>query len=271
VLLNSENDLQEAQIQRASILRNFLFVASGLLLIIIAGIYYQYRFAKRSNKIISDERNRSDQILLNILPEDTVAELKANGSVKAKKFDQVSVLFTDFKEFTKVAEVNTPEALVNSIDYYFRNFDDIISRHGLEKIKTIGDAYMCAGGLPKPNSTHATDAIAAAIDLVSFVNLTKQNPPKGILPFDIRIGISTGPVVAGVVGTKKFQYDIWGRTVNTASRMESSSTAGRINISASTYQMASHRYNCEYRGEVVAKHGEVLKMYFVETPVLIEQ
>lgn len=266
-LLRKDNALNEAAIQRARILRNFLFAIAALSVIIIAGVYFQYRFVRRSNKIISEERNRAENILLNILPSETAEELKATGQVQAKQFERVSVLFTDFREFTKVAESNTPEALVKSIDYYFTRFDEIISRYNLEKIKTIGDAYMCAGGLPAPNDSNPRDAVRAAIEMVQFVRSVKAQPPPGIIPFDIRLGINTGPVVAGVVGTKKFQYDIWGSTVNLAARMESSSTPGKINISENTYQLVKDEFPCAYRGEIETQKGEVLKMYFVEDQV----
>ena len=269
-LLKKDNALSQAAVERAHIFRNFLFAAAGFLLIILAGIYYQYRFAKKSNKIISKERNRAEKILLNILPADTAEELKEKGFVEAKRFQLATVLFTDFTEFTKFAESNSPEVLVKNIDFYFTKFDEILSRHNLEKIKTIGDSYMCAGGLPNPNDTNPKDAIKAAIEIVEFVEETKKNPPKGVLPFNIRIGINSGPVVAGVVGTKKFQYDIWGTTVNIAARMESSSTLGKINISEFTYQLVNDEFDCEYRGEIEAKNGERLKMYFVKQAVEVE-
>ena len=263
-LLRKDKDLSKATIQRANILRNFLFAVAAFLVIILAGIYYQYRFARKSNKIISEERNRAEQILLNILPSDTADELKEKGYVEAKRFEMVTVLFTDFKEFTKFSESNSPEHLVKSIDYYFTHFDEIISRHNLEKIKTIGDAYMCAGGLPVPNKSNPKDAVRAALEMAAFVRSVIENRPEGILPFEARLGINTGPVVAGVVGTKKFQYDIWGATVNLASRMESSSVPGKINISENTYQLIKDEFECESRGELEAKNGERFRMYFVQ-------
>ena len=269
-LLKKDKELDQSTIERAHIFRNFLFAVAGLLLIIMVGIYYQYRFAKKSNKIISKERNRAEKILLNILPTETAEELKEKGFVEAKRFQLATVLFTDFTEFTKFAESHSPEVLVKNIDFYFTKFDEIISRHHLEKIKTIGDSYMCAGGLPNPNNSNPKDAIKAAIEIVNFVNTTKINPPEGVLPFNIRIGINSGPVVAGVVGTKKFQYDIWGTTVNIAARMESSSSVGKINISENTFQLVNDEFDCEFRGEIEAKNGEKLKMYFVKQPATVQ-
>ena len=263
-LLNRDNELKEAQIRQAATLRNFLFAIATLLIVIIGGISYQYRYARRSNKIISEERNRSEAILLNILPKETAEELKANGTVRAKRFDQTTVLFADFKDFTKFSETLPPEELVKSVDYYFRHFDEIISRHKLEKIKTIGDAYMCAGGLPKPDPQNAVRTVRAALEMAGFVESLSNNLPKGILLFQVRIGINTGTVVAGVVGTKKFQYDIWGSTVNLAAMMESNSLPGRVNISEYTYQLIKDEFAWTYRGEIEAKHGEKFKMYFVD-------
>lgn len=264
---DAQIELQQAEIQRASILRNFLFATAIFLIITVAGVSYSYWFARRSNRIITEERNRSESILLNILPEETAEELKHNGKVKAKRFEQVSVMFTDFREFTEVSKGVPPEEIVKSVDYYFRNFDEIISSHNLEKIKTIGDAYMCAGGLPIPNATHPQEAVAAGLDIIEFVENTRAYPPEGIITFDIRVGIHTGPVVAGVVGTKKFQYDIWGSTVNLASMMETNSEPNRLNISNGTYELIKDRFTFEYRGEITGKHGGKYKMYFVGEPV----
>jgi class 3 adenylate cyclase len=150
------------------------------------------------------------------------------------------------------------------VDYYFKNFDAITERHHVEKIKTIGDAYMCAGGLPHPTKTHAHDTFEAALEIRQFVLETELNPPKGIYPFKIRIGLNTGPVVSGVVGTRKFAYDIWGNTVNIAARMESGSVPGRINVSENTYELLKDDYDFTYRGEVEVKNGLMLKMYFAE-------
>ncbi len=268
-ILNKESDLHEVEIQRASILRNFLFAGAGFLLIIVFGVYYQYRFARKSNKIISEERNKSEKILLNILPKETAEELKQYGSVKAKKFDKVTVLFADIKHFTAIADSTPAENLVNSLDYYFRNFDEIMGRNNMEKIKTIGDAYMCAGGLPIPNKTNPGDAVKAAVEMIEFTQSVKDLNPEGILHFDFRIGIHTGPVLAGVVGTKKFQYDIWGNAVNIASRLESASVPGKINISESTYQEIKKLYDCEFRGEIEVKRGQKFRMYFLEQPAQV--
>jgi len=174
-------------------------------------------------------------------------------------------LFTDFKNFTKISETMSPDNLVAEIDYCFSAFDNIIHKHRIEKIKTIGDAYMCAGGLPSKNDSHAEDVVNAAIEIRDFMlNYKMEREQKGQTPFEIRIGINTGPVVAGIVGVKKFAYDIWGETVNTASRMETSGEVGKINISGSTYKHVKDKFNCIPRGKIHAKHIGEVDMYFVE-------
>ncbi|TDD95279.1 adenylate/guanylate cyclase domain-containing protein [Flavobacterium cellulosilyticum] len=255
-LLNQTKKTQRI-ISIASIMALFLVFLLAL------GLYRRYKFIKKTNIIIEEEKNKSNNLLLNILPEETALELKQSGKVQAKKFESVTVLFTDFVGFTHYAENLSPEKLVESVDYYFSKFDEIIENHELEKIKTVGDAYMCAGGLPFPTKDHAYKMILAAIDIAEFVKDSKKNNPENQIRFDIRIGINTGPVVAGVVGIKKFSYDIWGDTVNIASRMETNSDSGKINISENTYQLIKDLFNCDYRGEIDAKNKGRMKMYFV--------
>ena len=232
-----------------------LFIILGLTTILLGTLYWYYR-------TISREKKRSESLLLNILPAETAKELKINGKVDAVKFDEVTVLFTDFVQFTRVAEQVEPEQLVKSIDYYFKGFDEITTKYGLEKIKTVGDSYMCACGLPTLNPMHARNVISAAREMIELVR-NELNATDGLSHFEIRIGIHTGPVVAGIVGIKKWQYDIWGDTVNIASRMESMSTPGRVNLSETTYQQIKDEFPCEYRGEIEVKNRGPLKMYFL--------
>ncbi len=236
-------------------------IAAGLLgsLIFLTVVY-------RQRNRIAKEKKRSESLLLNILPAEVAEELKQKGSADARQFDKVTVMFTDFKGFTQIAERLTAAELVKEIDEYFKAFDNIISRHNIEKIKTIGDAYMCAGGLPSPNSTHATDVVAAALEIQQFMlNNAEKNRQQNKPVFEIRIGIHTGPVVAGIVGVKKFAYDIWGDTVNIASRMESSGQAGKVNISGPTYLEVKDHYQCSRRGQIEAKNKGLIDMYFVES------
>jgi adenylate cyclase len=238
-------------------------VTSVLILLLAIGLYLRYNFIKKTKLIIEEEKNRSENLLLNILPEETARELKVSGKVQAKKFDSVTVLFTDFSGFTKLAEQVDPEHLIRSIDIYFREFDRISTKHGLEKIKTIGDSYMCAGGLPIENKTHAVNVILAAKEMNDFVNRMAIEDQDNLVRFEIRIGVHTGPVIAGIVGLKKWQYDIWGDTVNIASRMESMSEPGRINLSETTYGEIKNEFPCEYRGIIEVKNRGSLKMYFL--------
>lgn len=211
------------------------------------------------------EKEKSDELLLNILPFDIAKELKENGKAKAKKYERVSVLFTDFKGFSMIAEKMDADELVSEIDYFFKIFDRIMQRYGIEKIKTIGDAYMAVGGLPITNQTHATDVIHAALEIRDFIEKHKKLNISLKRPiFEIRIGIHTGNVVAGIVGLKKFAYDIWGDTVNLAARMESSSEPGKINISGTTYELVKDNFDCVYRGKIQAKNKGEVDMYFVE-------
>ncbi|MEM7180535.1 MAG: adenylate/guanylate cyclase domain-containing protein [Spirochaetota bacterium] len=214
---------------------------------------------------LKKEKNKSDSLLLNILPEEIVSELKEKGSTKPVLYDSVSVIFTDFKGFTNIAEKLSPRELVKELDACFGQFDKIIERSNLEKLKTIGDSYMCAGGIPKANKTHAVDCVLAALEIQNFMNTMKQlKQQQGLEYWEIRLGIHSGPLVAGVIGEKKFAYDVWGDTVNTASRMESSGTPGKINISGFTYGIVKELFACEYRGKVNAKNKGEVDMYYVK-------
>ncbi len=207
------------------------------------------------------ERRKSDKLLLNILPEKVAAELKEKGTAAASNFDNVTVFFTDFVNFTTVAETMNPNALVNELHTCFKEFDQIISKYGIEKIKTVGDAYIAVAGLPVPDANHAVNAINAVLEIRAFI--AKRKAEMGSKTFDVRIGVNSGSVVAGIVGVKKFAYDIWGDTVNTAARMEQNSEAGEINISQSTYELIKDNFNCTYRGQLEAKNKGALAMYFV--------
>jgi len=262
-----EVDLLNAQKENQQIIVIATVVALGLIFLLALGLYSRYYYIQKTNSIIEEEKNRSDNLLRNILPEDTAQELKQSGKVQAKKFESISVLFTDFEGFTQYSENLSPEKLVESVDFYFSKFDEIIENHGLEKIKTVGDAYMCAGGLHSSTMDHATKMLSAALEISRFVKDVKQANDSKQDSFDIRIGINTGPVVAGVVGTKKFAYDIWGDTVNIASRMESNSEPGKINISENTYELIKDQFDCEYRGDIEVKNRGSMKMYFVNGAV----
>jgi len=224
----------------------------------------EYKVRERT-KDLQNEMEKSDELLLNILPLDIARELKENGSAQPKKYDSVTVIFTDFKGFSSIAEQMNAVELVTEIDYCFKEFDRIIEKYGIEKIKTIGDSYMAVGGLPTVNNTHPVDVISAAIEIQAFIEGYKRKNRLANKPiFELRIGIHTGNVVAGIVGLNKFAYDIWGDTVNLASRMESSSETGRINISGTTYELVKDHFSCSYRGKILAKNKGEVDMYFVD-------
>jgi adenylate cyclase len=262
-LLEAEQDKKDAvaaeELRRKKLQRN-AFIGGFGLMVLLAGVFFTQR-----NRI-GKEKKRSEELLLNILPEEVAEELKAKGEAEAKQIDQVTVLFTDFKGFTTMSEKLSPKDLVKDIHECFSAFDHIMEKHGIEKIKTIGDAYMAAGGLPTPNTTHALDVVKAALEIRDFIAEGKERKQAQGLPcFEIRIGIHTGPVVAGIVGVKKFAYDIWGDTVNIASRMESSGEAGQVNISEATYALLKNEPGLTFtpRGNVQAKGKGEMEMYFV--------
>lgn len=271
--MNHEKQIQTLAYENQLLIQRFLIIGLGFLVILALLLGRLYHNNQKSNRALSEkngiialEKQHSDSLLLNILPQDLVDELKLNGVAKARYYEQVSVLFTDFKDFTSASNYLTPQALVEEIDVCFRAFDHIIDKYpGIEKIKTIGDAYLCAAGLPTPNTTHARDLTKAAIEIRDFMLALKtKRKLENKYCFDVRIGVHTGSVIAGVVGMKKFAYDIWGDTVNTASRMESNSESGKINISNDTYHQIKDHFSCQYRGKIDAKNKGEIDMYFVE-------
>jgi adenylate cyclase len=221
---------------------------------------------EKQKEIIEAAKLQSDSLLLNILPGEIADELKKFGKSYARKHDQVSVLFADIKGFTSIAEKLTPVKLVTQLDEVFGAFDNIIAKHGMEKIKTIGDAYMCACGLPLADNENAIKSVNAALDMQQFIRgFGEANKIQNLPVFEIRIGIHTGPLVAGVVGLKKFAYDIWGDAVNLASQMEQHSETGKVNISGETYSLVKNAFNCTYRGKIEAKSKGEVDMYFVDS------
>lgn len=232
---------------------NFLFVQflTGLLVLVLT-------------KNLNQERAKSDSLLLNILPASVAEELKAHESVMPRHYEAASVLFTDFVGFTQIAEGMTPDELIAELDACFSRFDAIARKHRLEKIKTIGDSYMAVSGVPSANRTHAVDSVLAALEIQRFMmELAETKRALNRPCWQLRLGIHTGPLVAGVIGREKFAYDVWGDTVNTASRLESSGVAGRINISGATHEQVKDFFDCEYRGKVSAKHKGEIDMFFV--------
>jgi len=260
----SEVAAQTKLIQLAGLAVIFLLLLSILLFGRFKAKQRSEKTLAEKNKIIEQEKLRNEELLLNILPKNIAEELKSSGKAKARRFDQVTVLFSDFVNFTKIAEQLTPEELVEELDKCFKAFDHIIKQYpDIEKIKTIGDAYMCASGLSERKGL-PNNLVQAALDMQSYLEEYKALRIKQGKPyFEARIGLHTGPVVAGVVGDVKFAYDIWGDTVNLASRIESNSEAGQVNVSQDTYNLIRYRYECNYRGKMPAKNKGDLDMYYV--------
>jgi adenylate cyclase len=248
-------DKKSADVQKTAALK--LQRVLGLTYMGFAGIVLLLVFSF----FITKERRKSEKLLLNILPEEVADELKHKGFSVARYFNEVTVLFTDFVDFTEASMRLTPQELVNELDACFKAFDVIMDKNKIEKIKTVGDAYLAVCGLPQPTHEHAVNVVSAALEIRDF--MAKRKEKMGEKTFAIRIGIHSGSVVAGIVGLKKFAYDIWGDTVNTAARMEQNSEPGKINISETTYDLVKDKFECECRGEIEAKNKGQLKMYFV--------
>lgn len=219
----------------------------------------------RLNAQLNEEKARSDRLMLNILPAPIADELMRTGRVLPVHFADASVLFTDFTDFTRRTEELAPAELVGELDECFSFFDEVVLRHGLEKLKTIGDSYMCVGGIPVPDAMHAINSVRAALEIRDFVRARTASKPDGA-GWHIRIGIHTGPLLAGIIGRAKFSYDVWGDTVNVASRMETAAVPGTVNISAQTYDVVKDSFDCEHRGKIEVKGKGPVDMYVVHGP-----
>jgi adenylate cyclase len=245
---------------------HFIYIGSGILLVAL-GLWWRLTFVHKSRAAIKAEKEISESLLLNILPASVAEELKIKGKAEAKHFPLATILFSDFKSFTTISESLSAEDLVSELNVCFKEFDDIMTRHGLEKIKTIGDAYMAAAAVPATNAATALEVVLAGIEMQRFILARKaERDQQNLVGFEMRVGIHSGPVVAGIVGVKKFQYDVWGDTVNIANRMETNSDVGRVNISEATYQLIKDdpRLKFTSRGLIQAKGKGEMTMYFVD-------
>jgi adenylate cyclase len=268
--LDKEKHLKE--IQAADYKRDILIIVILLVLMIMIFVFRGYSRKRKTNKTLRSknyqivkEKEKSEKLLLNILPQSIADQLKRDGKTSPRRHEKATIMFTDFKGFTKFSESRSPEELVKVIDYYFSNFDTILSKYRIEKIKTIGDAYLCVSGIPEESSSQVEDMIDCAKELQAFVKQTVTDGSlEGVANLSMRIGIHCGPLVAGVVGTQKFAYDVWGDAVNIAARMEQSGSPGEINVSEAVYETAKDKFDFEYRGKVEAKNKGILKMYFVK-------
>ncbi len=259
-LLEQEQEMQRKTTAAAQRIGLLLFVIS---LMILAGLLYTRRTNKRlgQQKIeIEAEQQKSERLLLNILPQSIAQELKEKGKTTPRKYDSVSIFFSDFVNFTGISAQCTPEQVIAELNDCFMGFDAIMEAEGIEKIQTIGDGYLAVGGLPDEAPDHAVRCVRAAQKIIAFLEERNQH---SAIKWRVRIGIHSGEITAGVVGTTKFTYNIFGDSVNTASRLETASEQGRINISATTYDLIKDHFDCEYRGKISAKGKGDLDMYFV--------
>lgn len=265
-------EIQQLESQGADDYHDFLLAVGSLLaMIIIMGFYGFFVFRKanirlaQKNLEVEQERKKAEAMLLNMLPEEIVQELQEKGKAQPRQFKHTTVLFTDFVGFTRISEQMPPEELVEELNTCFLVFDTIIEKYNLEKIKTIGDAYLCAGGIPTPDTEHPVNAVKAAIEMQTYMRKRYEEKQAQRIPYWLmRVGIHSGQLIAGVVGKDKFVYDIWGDTVNTASRLETSCEPGKINISGVTHRHVRHLFDCTYRGAIPAKNKHRIEMYFVE-------
>lgn len=262
-----EADLQAGKVYNKRVIPGLLFAFGAVLLL----VFYNSHRAKRriagelaeKNAMIEEKRRRSEHLLLNILPQAVAMELSFQNQVKARRYEKATVMFVDFAKFTQVAESLSPEELVAELHQCFSAFDNLIGKLRVEKIKTAGDAYICASGLSDRNE-RPHDMIGVALKIQDFLQKRREERLKKGLPcFEARIGIHFGPVVAGVVGVKKFAYDIWGDTVNIAARLEESCEPNRINISRETYDAAEGAFDCSFRGKIASKNKAEIEMYYV--------
>ena len=250
---------QEAELALQRTQRDRIRIVGGAIILIALILTWLYINSRRKNRIINQERKRSDDLLLNILPATVAQELKTEGQATAKLHNEVTVLFSDFKDFSVTSKSLSPADLVDTLDRCFKAFDEIAARHGVEKIKTIGDAYMGAAGVPVSAEDDAQRAVLAALEMQDWLQQQQDLPFSGA-----RIGLHTGPVVAGVVGARKFAYDIWGDTVNLAARLESKGEVGKVNISQATFDHVKGAFKCTPRGKIPAKGIGEVEMYFVD-------
>ncbi len=267
-LLTKGRELQELELQKQKLAKNSLIFGLILIFIIAFIILRNNRIKSKTNQILDRQKAEIEKLLENILPMEVAQELQSNGSATPRYYENVTVMFTDFKDFTKLADKFTPQELVAELNDCFIAFDAIIEKYGLEKIKTIGDAYMCAGGIPSEDEQHPMKIIEASLEILQYIYWKNEQRKSMNLPaWELRVGVHSGPLVAGVVGRKKYAYDIWGNTVNIANRMESNGVPGFVNISAATYELIKSRYDCSYRGKIYAKNVGEIDMYFVSNPI----
>ena len=271
-IAEEKNRVQKLQLERrraATISLIFILLLALVLTVVMVIAWFQTRKKNKllaeSRELIKQERDRSDELLLNILPESTAKELKKAGRATPRNYESASVFFSDFVGFSSLSKNYSPEELIEELELFFGGFDNICAKYKVEKIKTIGDAYMCASGIPETSEDHAIRLVKAAMEMLEYsAQINEEQIKKGRTPWHLRIGINSGPVVAGVIGTNKFIYDVWGDTVNLASRLETASEPNRINISQHTLELIKQDVRCSFRGEIEVKNMGAIRMFFVE-------
>ena len=252
------------ELEKLRIKNDFLFSSTKTLEELNQQLIFQRDEIEKQKHEIENEKKRSEDLLKNILPEETSRELMIHGEAKTQYYKKVSVLFSDFQGFTRTCENMRPQEIVKELATHFSKFEEFCDEHYVEKIKTIGDAYMCAGGIPMRNNSNPIDVVLVGLEIVRYIEISnKSKTDEGLKTWDLRIGIHTGSLIAGVIGKKKFAYDIWGDTVNTASRMETSGEINKVNISGDTYDYVKDFFVCIYRGKIEAKNKGLIDMYFV--------
>lgn len=270
-IAEQQNSLQQLKLEKkANQNRNLFIILALVFLMLIAIAHALWRTIKSkkeltaSREILKKERDKSNVLLLNILPESTANELKVTGKARPKKFESATVFFSDFQSFSTLSQNYSAEELIEELELFFGGFDKIITKYGIEKIKTIGDAYMCAAGIPETMEDHAIRMVQAALEMIEYAKeVHKEQIRRGHSPWHLRVGINSGPVIAGVIGSKKFIYDVWGDAVNLAARLETAGAADRINISNGTLKLIAHNFKLEYRGKIEVKNMGKVDMYFV--------
>jgi len=270
-IAEEHNKVQQLELDKRRAANASLLAILALVFILACIMIYAFIATRKKNKllaesreIIKQERDRSDDLLLNILPESTANELKKTGRAAPKKFESATVFFSDFKNFSALSKNYTPVELIAELEGFFGGFDKIIKKYHIEKIKTIGDAYMCASGIPIESNDHALRMVKAAMEMVEFTKtIHAEQIARGKEPWHMRVGINTGPVVAGVIGSNKFIYDVWGDSVNLAARLETAGEPDQINISQQTLDLVKHEIRTMYRGEIEVKNMGAVRMFFV--------
>ncbi len=260
--IEKEKKIANERLQLLMVIMLVIIVAIGIGAYMMNVIWKANKTLKKQKSEIEQKNDRIEELILNILPREVAEELSQKGTTETRYYDFTTVFFADIKGFSKLAKQVTPQQLIAELDRTFGQFDDITKKYNIERIKTIGDCYMCAGGVPNRNNTNPFDVVLASLEIQKWMEEEKQKRNGDF--WEVRVGAHTGDLVAGVIGKTKFAYDIWGNTVNLASRMESVGMIGKVNISDSTYNIIKDYFDCTSRGEIEVKNMGKVSTYFVD-------